>query len=151
MKGQMKIFRWVRGNSGNCSESCSENCRFRIDQVVRGHSENGISYSENGISNSESCSENTPELSQSSENGLSAPRAFFLKSGWFPGFWIKKWLPKLDITIDTETKAKRNNIISELITFRITKAKAKNKFGVRYLCGPECEKSSVPININTKA
>ena len=77
---------WVRGNSGNRSESCSENCGFRIDQVVRGHSENGISYSENGISNSESCSENIPELSQSSENGLSALRAFFLKLGWFPGF-----------------------------------------------------------------
>ena len=44
------------------------------------------------------------------------------------------------ITIDTEIKVKRNNIISELITFRITKAKAKVKFGVRYLCGPECEK-----------
>ena len=54
-------------------------------------------------------------------------------------------------TIDTEIKAKRNNIISELITFRITKAKAKVKFGVRYLCGPKCEKSSVPINIDTKA
>ena len=48
-------------------------------------------------------------------------------------------------------KEKRNNIISEFITFRITKAKAKVKFGVRYLCGPECERSSVPININTKA
>ena len=30
----------------------------------------------NGISNSESCSENTPELSESSENGLFPPRAF---------------------------------------------------------------------------
>ena len=28
-------------------------------------------------------------------------------------------------TIDTEIKAKRNNMISELILFRITKAKAK--------------------------
>ena len=34
------------------------------------------------------------------------------------------------ITIDTNIKAKRNNMISELITFRITKAKAKVKFGV---------------------
>ena len=42
-------------------------------------------------------------------------------------------------------------MIFELITFRITKAKAKVKFGVRYLYGPECEKSSAPININTKA
>ena len=72
---------------GIAPESCSENCGFRIDQVVRGHSENGISYSENGISNSESCSENTPELSESSENGPFTPRAFFLKSGWSPGFW----------------------------------------------------------------
>ena len=30
-----------------------------------------------------------------------------------------------EITIDTEIKAKRNNMISELIPFRITKAKAK--------------------------
>ena len=42
-------------------------------------------------------------------------------------------------TIDTEIPAKRNNMISESITFRITKLKAKLKFGVRYLCGPECE------------
>ena len=54
-------------------------------------------------------------------------------------------------TIDADMKAKRNNMISELITLRITKAKAKVKFGARYLCVPECEKSSVPININTKA
>ena len=32
-------------------------------------------------------------------------------------------------TIDTEIKAKRNNIISELITFKIAKAKAKVEFG----------------------
>ena len=32
-------------------------------------------------------------------------------------------------TIDTEIKAKRNNMIYELITFRITQAKAKVKFG----------------------
>ena len=90
MQGQMKFsksFGWVHGNSRNRSESCSENCGFRIDQVVRGHSENGISYSENGLSNSESCSENTPELSESSENGLFTPRAFFLKLGWSEGFW----------------------------------------------------------------
>ena len=76
----------VRNNSGNRSGSCSENCSFRIAQVVGRHSENGISHSENEISNSESCSENTPELSQSFENDLSSPRAFFLKLGWFPGF-----------------------------------------------------------------
>ena len=55
-------------------------------------------------------------------------------------------------TIDTEVKAKRNNMISKLITFRITKAKLQ--FGVKYLCGHECERSSVQSifrNINTKA
>ena len=36
-------------------------------------------------------------------------------------------------------------MISELITFRITKAKAKVKFGVKYLCGHECEISSVQL------
>ena len=43
-------------------------------QVVRCHSENGISHSENQFLNSESCSEDTPELSESSENGLFTPR-----------------------------------------------------------------------------
>ena len=50
-----------------------------------------------------------------------------------------------------EIKAKRNTIISEFIAFRITKAKAKVKFRVRYPCGPECEKSSPNEYINTKA
>ena len=50
-----------------------------------------------------------------------------------------------------EIKAKRNDIISELITFRNTKAKAKVKFAGKYLCKHECERSSVPINLNTKA
>ena len=49
------------------------------------------------------------------------------------------------LTIGTEIKAKRNNMISELITFRIMKAKAKVKFGVKYLCGHECERSSVQL------
>ena len=84
-RGKWKSFNWVPTISGNRSESCSENCGFRIAQVVRRHSENGISNSENCFLNSESCSENTPELSQSSENGLFALRAFFLKLGWFPG------------------------------------------------------------------
>ena len=57
----------------------------------------------------------------------------------------------LQIPVDTEIEAKQNNMISKLITFRITKAKAKVNFGVRYLCGIECEKASVPININMKA
>ena len=34
----------------------------------------------------------------------------------------------LKTTIDTENKAKRNDMISELITFRTTKAKAKVNF-----------------------
>ena len=68
------------------SASCSENCGSCIAQVVGCHSENGISHSENQFLNSESCSENTPELSESSENGLFTPRAFFLKLGWSPGF-----------------------------------------------------------------
>ena len=58
---------------------------------------------------------------------------------------------KLATTIDTAMKAKRNNMISELINFRITKAKAKMKFGVKSLCGHECERSSVQTNFNTKA
>ena len=41
--------------------------------------------------------------------------------------------------------AKPNNMISELITFRNTKAKVKVKFGVKCLCEHECERSSVPI------
>ena len=61
---------WAPTNSGNRSESCSKNCDFRIARVVRCHSESGISHSENHFLNSESCSENTPELSESSENGL---------------------------------------------------------------------------------
>ena len=48
-------------------------------------------------------------------------------------------------TIDTEIKAKRNNMISELITFRITKAKAKVKFGVKYLYGYQFERSSLQL------
>ena len=68
-RGQWKSFMWVPIISGNRSGSCSENCGFRIAQVVGCHSENGIS-------NSESCSENAPELSESSENGLFPPRPF---------------------------------------------------------------------------
>ena len=60
-------------------------------------------------------------------------------------------LNNFGIAIDTDIKAKRNNIISELIAIRSTKAKAKVKFGVKYLCKHECERSSVPININTRA
>ena len=86
-RGKWKYFMRVPINSGNRSGSCSENCGFRIAQVVGCHSENRISYSEHGISNSESCSGNTPERSQSYENGLFTPRAFFLKLGWSPGFW----------------------------------------------------------------
>ena len=72
---------WVRINSKNRSGSCSENCDFRIAQVVRCHSENGISHSENHFLNSESCSENALELSESSENGLFTPERFFPEIG----------------------------------------------------------------------
>ena len=40
-----------------------------------------------------------------------------------------KGLHNFPPTIDTEMKAKRDNIISELITLRLTKAKAKEKSG----------------------
>ena len=93
------------GNWRNRSGSCSENHGFRIAQVVNSHSENGISHSKNHFLNSDSCSENTPELSESSENGLFTPRAFFLELGWSPG---------------TETYAKRKKLVSELITSKIT-------------------------------
>ena len=55
---------------------------------------------------------------------------------------------QLSQDIDTEIKAKPNNMISELITFRITEAKTKVKFGVKCLCEHECKRSSVPISIN---
>ena len=96
-RGKRKSFGWVRGNSGNRSESCSENCGFCIDQVVRGHSEKGTSYSENGISKSESCSENTLELSESSENGLFTPRAFFPEIGVVPRLLNHSLYPPLRI------------------------------------------------------
>ena len=83
---QVKIFMWVPMNSG----SCSENSGFRIAQGVRHHSENGISRSENYCLNSKSCSENSLERSQSSENGLFTPRAFFLRLGWLQGSSILK-------------------------------------------------------------
>ena len=60
----------------------------RIVVFVLLKSWDAIPRMEFGISSSESCSENTPELSESSENGLFTPRAFFLKLGWSPGFWI---------------------------------------------------------------
>ena len=68
---------WVPINSGNCSGSCSENYGFRIAQVVKCHSENGISHSENHSPNSESCSENTPRAPRMAFS----LRAFFSKMG----------------------------------------------------------------------
>ena len=41
--GKWKSFMWITINSGNRSGSCSENCGFRIAQVVGCHSEKGIS------------------------------------------------------------------------------------------------------------
>ena len=58
---------------------------------------------------------------------------------------------KRGCTINTEIKAKRNNMISKLISFRITKAKAKAKFWVKCLCKYQRERSSVPVSIHTKA
>ena len=58
-RGKWKSFIWVPINSGNRSGSCSENCGFRIAQVLGCHSENEISNSENGISN---ISRNSPRV-----------------------------------------------------------------------------------------
>ena len=52
----------------------------------------------------------------------------------FKKFVQKNFVRIFRSLIDTEIKAKRNNMVSELITVRITKAKAKVKFGVKYLC-----------------
>ena len=70
MQGQMKILRvGFAAIPGITPRAESENCGFRIAQVVRRHSENGISYSENSFPNSESCSEEylatLPELRES--------------------------------------------------------------------------------------
>ena len=89
--GKWKYFMWVPPNSGNCSGSCSENCGFRIAQVVGCHSENGISYSENGISYSESYSENTQNSPRAPRMAFSLRELLFLKFGWSPGFWV--WDP----------------------------------------------------------
>ena len=59
-------------NSQADTEKIFTKCCWRADKV-----------------NSESCSENTLEVSESSENGVFAPRAFFfsLKLVWSPGSW----------------------------------------------------------------
>ena len=74
---------WVPINSGNCW--CS-----RHSQVVRCHSDNGRLHSMTYLPNSESCSENTcnsPVAPRQSLTGLFTPRAFFLRSWSFSGFW----------------------------------------------------------------
>ena len=82
LQEQMKLFHWG-SHLGESLRELLQELWFRIAQkVVRCHSENAISDSENHFLNSESCSENTPELSESSENGLSTPRALFLKLAW---------------------------------------------------------------------
>ena len=78
--GKMKIYHVGSHQFGNRSGSCSENCGFRVAQVVRCHSENGISHSEKHFLNSESRSENTPELSANVFPDIG------LKLGWSPGF-----------------------------------------------------------------
>ena len=82
----MKIFHVGSHQFWESLQELHRELRFRIAQVTRCHSENGISYSENGISHSETCSENIPEHSESSENDLFTPRAFFLNLAWSPGF-----------------------------------------------------------------
>ena len=51
-------------------------------------------------------------------------------AGWNPNL-VDRCFVEISVspTIDTEIKAKRNNTISKLATFRITKTKAKVKFG----------------------
>ena len=69
-------------NSGNRSRSRSENCRVFCSSRETPFRESDLPFREFFFLNSESCSENTPELFQSSENGLFTPRAFLLKLGW---------------------------------------------------------------------
>ena len=54
------------------------------------------------------------------------PLRGFQPSGSYPPATDKR----KGLTIDTEINAKRNNMISELMTFRLTKAKVKVKFRV---------------------
>ena len=69
------------------------------------------------------------------------------------------WAPQIFFTmiefmphaIDTDIKAKRNKMISDLIALRIAKAKGKVKFGVKYLREHECERSSVQLVLKAKA
>ena len=70
MQGQKKIF---RVGSQQFRESPRELLR---ELWFSHHSANGISHAKNYFQNSESCSENTPELSQSSENGLFTQSVF---------------------------------------------------------------------------
>ena len=86
MLGQVKIF---QVGSHQFREWLRELLRERVAQVVGCHAENGIS-------NSESCSENTPELSESSANGLFTPRAFFLKLGGPQASEVSLWKNGLD-------------------------------------------------------
>ena len=48
----------------------------------------------------DSCSENTPELSQSSENGLFAPRAFFPEIGVVPRI-LKNGIKVIELLLPT--------------------------------------------------
>ena len=50
MKRQMKIFHVGAHQFRESLRSCSENCGFRIAQVVRCHSENGICHSDESAS-----------------------------------------------------------------------------------------------------
>ena len=78
---------WVPINSENRSRGCSENSGFRITQVVRRHSENGISHSENYFLNSE------PRAAlRIPRNAPRAPRMAFSLRERFPEMGV---LPRL--------------------------------------------------------
>ena len=51
---------------------------------------------------------------------------------------VEKLPTNIRIPLTQKVKRSEKNMVQELITFRITKA----KFGVKYLCGHECERSS---------
>ena len=74
---------------------------------------------------------------------VSVHRVLFFQIFWLLLIFSSEQI--FGVNLDTEIKAKRNNMICELITLRITKAKAKVRFGVKYLCGHECERSSVRL------
>ena len=90
---QITRFYVLRAGTTPILEKTLRECRGKWKSFIC-YSENGIFHSENHVLSSESCSENTLELSQSSENGLFTPRAFFLKLRWSPGQEAAEYLQK---------------------------------------------------------